>query len=347
MSLPPVFRSNQVILLFILSVVVLYFGKPFFVPLTIAGILAMLFLPFCQWLERKNLSRGLSAFTAVFSFLLLIAGIFMLLGWQISGLAEDMADIQEQGGELISKVKTTISDKLGIPQAQQDAMMKEQQSSGGGKAGALVAGIMSGIMGLLVDTILVLVYMFLFLLLRLHLKKFVLKLVDTGHKKTAEKVMTESAKAAGKYLSGLGLMIVMLWVLYGIGFSIVGVKNGLFFAILCGLLEIVPFVGNITGTGITLIMALAQGGGTNMVIGVLITYGVVQFLQTYVLEPLVVGAQVKLNPLFSILAIVAGELIWGVPGMVVAIPVMGIGEIIFDHVNDLQPFGFLIGEDKK
>jgi predicted PurR-regulated permease PerM len=119
---------------------------------------------------------------------------------------------------------------------------------------------------------------------------------------------------AQKYLGGLGLMIVTLWVMYTIGFTIAGVKNPFFFAILCGLLEIVPFVGNITGTAITVLASVAQGGNMSLIIGILITYGIVQFIQTYLLEPLIVGNEVNINPLFTIAGLVAGELIWGIPG---------------------------------
>jgi predicted PurR-regulated permease PerM len=135
--------------------------------------------------------------------------------------------------------------------------------------------------------------------------------------------------------------------MYAIGFSIAGVKNAFFFAVLCGLLEIVPFIGNITGTALTLSMSLVQGGGMNLVIGILITYIVVQFIQTYIIEPLVVGAEVNINPLFTILGLVAGEMLWGIAGMVLAIPLMGITKVICDHIVPLQPFGYLIGEEKK
>lgn len=140
-------------------------------------------------------------------------------------------------------------------------------------------------------------------------------------------------------------MIVTLWVLYGIGFSIAGVKYALFFAILCGLLEIVPFVGNLTGTSLTIIVSLAQGGNSNIIIGILVVYGIVQFIQTYILEPLIVGAEVNINPLFTILAIVAGETVWGIGGMILAIPLLGIVKIICDHIEPLKPYGFLIGQD--
>jgi predicted PurR-regulated permease PerM len=142
-------------------------------------------------------------------------------------------------------------------------------------------------------------------------------------------------------------MIVGLWIMYSIGFSIVGVKFPVFFAIVCGLLEIVPFVGNLTGNLLTVLMVVLQGGGTGMIVGVLITYATVQFLQTYILEPLVVGAEVNINPLFTIIVLVAGELVWGIPGMVLAIPLLGIVKIICDHIEPLKPYGFLIGQQKK
>ena len=159
--------------------------------------------------------------------------------------------------------------------------------------------------------------------------------------------MHDVRRVAQKYLTGLALMIACLWVMYGIGFSIVGVENAIFFAILCGLLEIVPFVGNLTGVTVTLLMTLAQGGSTSMLIGILVTYSVVQFTQSYILEPMVVGREISINPVFTIMGIVGGELLWGISGMILALPLLGIIKIICDHIEPLKPFGYLIGDDKK
>ena len=71
------------------------------------------------------------------------------------------------------------------------------------------------------------------------------------------------------------------------------------------------------------------------------------FLQTYLLEPLVVGAEVNINPLFTIISLVLGDLIWGIPGMILAIPLLGIVKIVCDHIEPLKPYGFLIGHDRK
>ena len=171
-------------------------------------------------------------------------------------------------------------------------------------------------------------------------------LVPNADVKETEKIISDAGKVSQKYLSGLGMMIAILWLMYGIGFSIVGVESAIFFAILCGLLEIVPFIGNLTGTILTVLMVISQGGSNGMVLGVFITYMFIQFIQTYILEPLVVGSEVNINPLFTILVLVFMEIIWGIPGMIMAIPMLGIVKIICDHIVPLKPFGYLIGKEK-
>lgn len=340
-------KTIQVLFFFFLVFAALHFAKPFLVPFTIAGILSMLFLPLSNRLEGKGVSRGLSIVVCILILVAIIAGIISLVSWQIADMAQDASKMQQHITQSLDKLKQYISNTVGIPPEKQQQMIQQQQQSGGGGASKMVTGIMSGLSGVLVDTVLMLVYIFLLMFFRTHIKKFILMLVPKEEKNNTIKIIGNTTKVARQYVTGLGMMIVILWIMYGIGFSIVGVKNAIFFAILCGILEIVPFVGNIAGTSLTLLMALSQGAGSGMVIGILVTYALVQFIQTYILEPLVVGSEVNINPLFTIVVIVVGELVWGIPGMILAIPLLGIVKVVCDNVETLKPYGFLIGEEKK
>ncbi|MBE7169820.1 MAG: AI-2E family transporter [Williamsia sp.] len=347
MNAKPLSKSVAVLLLFVLSIGSLYIAKEFLVPVALAGILAMLLLPLGKRIETWGLNRGWSSLLSVLVLLLVASGIIALLSFQITDLTEDMTGVQDRLMKMAEQLRAYISNTLGISKDQQKQMLQKQQASASGNVGSVVTAITGSLMNGLVNLVLVLVYIFLLLFLRNRFRQFVLKLVPVDEKKNAETILFESTRVARQYLGGLALMIGCLWVLYGIGFSIVGVKHALFFAVLCGLLEIVPFVGNLTGTGITVLMAITQGGGSSMILGVLATYLLIQFVQTYILEPLVVGSEVNINPFFTILVIVAGELIWGVPGMILALPLAGIMKVVFDRVPSLQPYGYLIGEDKK
>ena len=338
-------KSVKVLLLIFLAFVLLFYGKPFLVPFLIASLLAMLVLPLCARLE-KRMKKGLAILLSVLVLLAALSIIIGVFAWQVSDISGRSAEIQKNITEKANQVREFATNTLGISEQKQQQIIQQQQQSSTGRMSGIITGFFSSFGGFLTNFIIVMVYIFLFLLYRTHLQRFVLKLVPKGEQGNAQSIMHDVRRVSQKYLTGLALMIGCLWVMYGIGFSIVGVENAIFFAILCGLLEIVPFVGNLVGVGITLLMTLAQGGSSNMLIGILVIYGIVQFTQTYLLEPLVVGREISINPVFTIAGIVGGELLWGIPGMILALPLLGIIKIICDHIEPLKPFGYLIGETK-
>jgi len=344
MSLDILKRTALILLILVLGVAVLHFGKGFLVPLVFGALLSTLLYPVARWLMRKGVNKTIAILFSLLLLLSFFAGLFLLLGWQISDLSEDASQIEQQLSERYQQLRDYVAETFGVSKEKQDEMLKEQQNSSSGNVGGFVTGFLSGVGGFLTDTILTLVYIFLFLYFKEHIKRFFIRIAPHGEKDTAEEIVQRCARVTQKYLTGLAIMIVMLWVMYSIGFSIAGVKNPIFFAILCGLLEIIPFIGNITGTTVTVLVSIMQGGGTNVVIGILITYGLIQFVQTYIIEPLVVGSEVNINPLFTIISLVAGEFLWGISGMILAIPLMGVVKIVCDHVPGLQPIGTLVGE---
>lgn len=337
-------KSVQILLLLFLIFGGLYFAREFLIPLTFGGLLATLILPFSRRLERKGIHKGIAIVMCLLGLLLIAGGILALIVWQVSDLATDVSEMQQQISGLIGKIRDFLSTAIGISGEKQKEIIEQQQQSSGV---VQMASMVTGTMGVLVDFVLVTVYAFLFIYFRHRLKKFILMLVPAEEIDRTEKVISQSAKVAYQYLSGLSMMIVMLWIFYSIGFSIAGLKSAVFFAILCGILEIVPFVGNLTGTGIAVLMAVSQGEGSGLIFGVLGTYLFVQFIQSYILEPLVVGAEVNINPLFTIVVLVLGESLWGIAGMILAIPLLGITKILFDNIESLKPYAYLIGGDSK
>lgn len=339
-------RTAALLIVVVLSSIILKYGAPFLIPLAFAALLAMLLIPVCAWLEKKGVNKALSTILSIMVLLAFMAGVVAFISWQVSDLAKDTSELEKQVTQKYGELREYISKELGIPEEKQKEFVEKQQESSGNKMQA-VTGIIGGLGSFLTNLLLVFVYIFLLLYFRGHIKRFVIRIVPDKEERKAIHVVDSLQQVTQKYLTGLSLMIVGLWIMYGIGFTLVGVKNAIFFAVLCGLLEIVPFVGNLVGNLLTIIMSVSQGGDINMVIGILVTYGIVQFIQSYILEPLVVGAEVNINPLFTIVGLVAGELVWGIPGMILAIPLMGVAKIVCDHVDALKPFGELIGEEKK
>ena len=331
------------LLLIILIISSLYFAKEFLIPLSIGAVIATLFLPFCRWIENKKIPRAIAVSICLLIVLVFVSCMIFLFGWQISELAGDFNLIKQSAIEKWVVIQQYIFNHLGIAIEKQSQILFAEQPS--------ISNIMQTVFGsaktIFINFIMVITYFFLLLYYRNHIKKFFIKLTPLNQRDEVNIILNSTVRVSQQYLVGLSKMIFCLWIMYGIGFGILGVNNFIFFAILCGLFEIVPYIGNITGTTLTVLVTAIHGADTPILIGIIVTYGIVQFIQGWFLEPLILGPQVKINPLFTIIALILGELIWGIPGIVLAIPITAVSKIIFDHIEPLKPYGFLIGSIEK
>lgn len=318
----------------------LFFAKGFLIPLCIAGILATLFLPFCKWLEKKKLPKVLAVISCLLVLLITLGAVAVLLSWQISELTNGFSMLSEKVVDLVNRVQRYIFTNFGITAKKQSQLLSVEQLS----ITRIMQLLAGSIVSLLTNFLLVLAYIFLFLYFRVHIRRFILRLIPPTQQTEMSKMLSSITNVSQQYLLGLTKMIVCLWIMYGIGFSIIGVKNALFFASLCGLLEIVPFIGNLTGTTLTVLVALVQGAGLPLAASIIGVYMLVQLIQEWVLSPLILGSQVKINAFTTIVALVLGELIWGIAGVFLAIPLIAMFKIVCDHIESLKPYGFLIGE---
>jgi predicted PurR-regulated permease PerM len=331
---------NKKIILIFLVVSGLYFAQEFLIPLCIGGILATLFLPFCNWMEKKKLPKGIAVFACLLVLLLLFFILISLLGYKISELINDIATLKQKALETVTQLQKYIFNHLNISIDEQFKILKNEQPS----YSNMVQIMIGSVTGFLSSSILLLVYFVFLLYYRNHIKNFLVKLTPKSQQAEMQEIIQKVTSVSQQYLLGLSKMIFLLWLMYGIGFSLIGVENAIFFAVLCGLLEIIPFVGNITGTTLTVLVSAMHGASLELIIWIVIVYGTVQLIQGWILEPLILGPQVKINSLFTIIALVLGQLLWGIPGIILAIPLTAMFKIVCDHIEPLQPYGFLIGE---
>lgn len=137
------------------------------------------------------------------------------------------------------------------------------------------------------------------------------------------------------------ILIGLLAVAYSIGLGITGVSNFVLVSIMAAVLTLIPYLGNIMGFVFAMVFGYLTSGEVGVLIGILVTFAVAQFFESYVLQPYVVGKKVDVHPLVVILAVIVGNTLWGIIGMFLAIPVMAIITIVFLHVPALEPFGYL------
>lgn len=365
--------------LIVVSLTLFFWGiftaKSFLAPLTVAALLTMVVLPVSKWLEKKKISRGLSA---LLSTALLLSFFVMILGvvaWQVKNFTDEWPQIKERIDPKIELLQEFVEDKTGIsPQEQEETIFgsqqsrsdekssnsestteesgqnlssqQQEQSSLSGVDGSTmesIGGYAMSFFGVFGNFILTFIYVFFFLLYRNKFTISVMKMAPDNQQSQTKATISEIILISQNYLSGRLLLILFLAVLYTIGLSVSGIEQAILISVLAAVLSLMPYVGNMLGFGLAVAMVVISGSGLNGVIGVSVTFGVAQFVESYILEPYVVGEKVNINPVFTIIVVVLGGAVWGIIGMLIAIPALGMLKVVFDRIPTLQPIGYLFG----
>jgi predicted PurR-regulated permease PerM len=338
---PDLSQINKILFFTVLTAVVLYFGREFFVLLTFSGFIAMLMTPFSNRLEKRGMSRILSSIISIFIIVAFIAGIIVLLSSQAASLSEDFPQIQETFQGFVAKVEIWINEKLGVS----SDTLKSRASDAMSKAGGFITGMVAGVLSFIGTLMLVLVFSFLFLLHREKYENFVVMLSKEDKKTETRRMISKISKIAQKYLTGRLISIVILGILYLIGFTIIGLKNAALLSGIAALMTFIPYVGPVIGGIIPVFMALVSGS-LNQAFWIVVIMSLAQLFDNYFIEPLVVGGSVNISPFFTIFILILGGVLWGIAGVILFLPLLGIVKIVLENVEGLQPYAYLIGDQK-
>lgn len=338
---------SRVIITGFFFVVSLFYLKDFLVPVLYAMILAMLFVPLCRFLERKKFPRGLAILTCLLVMIVIISSVVLLLYTQLSGLGEDLPLFQQKAWEKFAEIQTFFARIIHVSVEDQTRWLRNNYSNIVSFGTDMVKDLLLGLSGGLEIFLLVLIYAFFFLLLRDRFKGFILRLFMMKDHPEVLKVVNKTEVVTRNYMAGQLKVMAIIGVLNAIGFMIFGVKQAIFLGLLRGLLNIIPYLGAVLGTILPLLSVAVYKEGIIYPIGVVGVVLLTQFLQDNLLVPKIIGSNIRLNPLTTIVAILAGGMLWGLNGMVLFLPMTGIVKIICDNVPGLHPYGYLLGEEKE
>ena len=337
-------RVNLYLLAAILLTVVLYFGKTVIVPVTFAALLAMLMAPICRWLDTKGVNRILSCLSCVLILLVTLLIVLSVTIGEIVMFAQDLPQIEKKANELFQNLQQYVEESANIPSEKQDSFVQKQIQNLGKSAGLYISKILSGLTTTIAGLLLTLAFTFLFLYNKERYETFFLKLYKEEETSKVKGVVQKISTVSQKYLTGRVMSILILFGLYSIGLLIIGIKNAILLGGVAALLTVVPYVGSTLGGVFPFLMALVTEDSVQPAFWVVAMIVFIQAMDNYFIEPNVVGGEVNLSALASIIVIICGGLIWGVSGMILFIPMLAIIKIVCDHVEPLKPYGYILAD---
>jgi predicted PurR-regulated permease PerM len=209
----------------------------------------------------------------------------------------------------------------------------------------LVLGLFSATTSFLASFALIPIYIFFLTLYREKFREFILLIGKADHNEQALNVVRKVSRVSQKYVIGIFMDVAILSVLNSIGFMIIGLPHAILFGVLISMLNIIPYIGVLIGSALPILMALLTFDTFGYAIAVAGVCIVVQFLDNNFITPYVVGSSVSINPFTATVALIASSLIWGIPGMILCIPLVGMAKVVCDNVESLKPYGYLLGEE--
>lgn len=346
-------EGNKRILLYAVSIITGIFflvwglleARSVLAPLITAIILALVILPMAKLME-KCLKRGGASLISTFTLFIISLGFVALLSYQTKVFVDSWPEIKETMKPKIAQLKTFVTSNTFLTESDlptSDSLLFLGGESGEGTQLISMFGRGTGYLGTFLLTF---IYVFFMLNYRHRFRTFLLRLFPDEKGGKVNQIVQESANVVQQYLVGKLILIGLLAIVYSVGLGITGVSNFILVSIVAALFTLIPYLGNIVGFVLAMAFGYLTSGEIGVLIGIVITFTVAQFLESYVLQPYVVGQKVDVHPFFVILAVIVGNALWGIIGMVLAIPVMAIITIVFLHVPALEPFGYLFSDKK-
>ncbi|WP_447640101.1 MULTISPECIES: AI-2E family transporter [Chitinophagaceae] len=333
-------RLLSIVLLLLLA----YEGEGIFKPLAFAGIFALGLSSPCSWLEKRGLNRSWAAAICVLLSLVVIGLVVSFISRQVAGFKEDIPHLKDQFNIAIAQLEKFLHEKYGMQKSEMLDYVKQGQDSLLSNSSSLLGSTVATFTTILLFTVLIPIYTFLMLIYRSQVAAFLRMVFAEKFHERISLIMGNTQNVIRSYVGGLVIEMVIVAAINCIAMSIVGIKYAILLGILAAIMNVIPYIGIFTAMAISGLITLSTNGPSEALVTVLILIGV-HLLDSNILLPKIVGSKVKLNALTTIVVVIIGEHIWGIPGMFLSVPITAILKVIFDDSYSMKHWGILLGEE--
>jgi len=322
----------------------LYIAKSIIIPLVFATIIAIVLHPVVNFFVRLKINRVIAITITLLLTLLVIAALAGLIISQVSRFSESWPILVNKVTTMINE---TISDGADYfdkdPQKIHAWVTKTLGELVNTNTDALKQTLVTVGSGLIV-LFLIPVYIFLVLFYQPLLVEFIHRLFGTSNHSQVSEIISKTKTVIQRYLVGLVIEAIMVAALDTIALLILGIEYALILGILGALLNVIPYIGGLVAVAMPMMVALVTKTSPMFAFYVMAAYYLIQLIDNNYIVPYIVASKVKINALFSIIVVLAGNALWGIPGMFLSIPLLAIVKLICDHIEPLNHWGFLLGD---
>jgi len=316
---------------FVILLLLAYFGKFLFIPLFFSFLIAMFLYPLCSWFERHGLNRLASSILCVFICVLLCSVIIYFVGSQFQRFLKDIPFLKDKLNELLQHLQNWLKQNYDVNEDAQINYVNKYLDAFISAAGFTVTSFIA----ILLFITLSIFFIFYILFYRKSLNDFLLSFFKISYRKRIAEISSMVHQTTVNYVKGLLTEIFILIFLSSITLLILGIKYAILMAFFAGIFNIVPYIGIYTAALLNMLITIASGNGAKS-LEVLLVFLIIHVIDSNLITPIIVGNRIKINPFLTLIAVIAGKLVWGIPGMFLFIPLTAIINIIIEKSSGIQ-----------
>ncbi|MGM0551030.1 MAG: AI-2E family transporter [Bacteroidota bacterium] len=324
---------------------ILVLAKAVLIPIAFAFLIAFILFPIARKFESWGMKEIMSASLAILAILLIIGGGIFLFSKQIIQLSENLINFKAKILNVFTDATLYINENIEfLPQFEKGELFDKIKTWVNESAGKLVSQTFSSTASTIFGLLSSIVFTFLILIYRKGLVRALVRFYPQEHREKAFNMLKAVQQIGQQYLLGMLVVILILGIVNSIGLLIIGLDNPFLFGFLAALLALIPYAGTFLGAAIPILYSFITYDNIWMPITIAIFFWFVQVVESNFLTPKIVGGNLRINALTSILSIIIGASVWGIAGMVVFLPFAAMLRVICEEYEELKPIALLIGD---
>lgn len=329
---------------FFILVSMLYIAQGIIVPIIFSILIAILLQPVVNILRRFKINRVIAIVLALVMILLVIVAFGAFMFSQASRFSESWPLLVDKFTLIINDTTLWASEYFDINPRNIHNWIIKTKGELFNTSGAAIGQTLLTVGNAIVILFLIPLYVFLILFYQPLLLDFIHKLFAEGHQSKVSEIVTQTKTVVQRYLFGLVIETALVATLNSVALLILGIDYAILLGIIGAILNLIPYIGGLVAVALPMMIAIVTKSTAWYAVYVLAAYYFIQLVDNNYIVPKIVASKVKINALFSIIVVLAGNALWGIPGMFLAIPILAIIKLIFDHIESLKPWGFLLGD---
>lgn len=310
------------------------------VPFAFAGLISILLNPIYNRFQKWKFNKIIAIVLTILIAVLIVAGVMFFLSSQIVQFGDMIPQLEKKTMKLIGNLQVWLSSTFGISTEKQMSMLDEAINNSKTYVGKTV----NTVFGIISYFVLIPLYVFLLLFYKPLILNFIFEVFDEDNSLQVAEILKETKGAVQSYIVGLMIETTIVATLNSIALLILGVQYALLLGVIGALLNLIPYIGGIIAIALPVLISFITKDGYTTPLLIIGAYTVIQFLDNNIIVPRVVSSKVSVNALVSILVVLLGGTLWGVSGMFLSIPFVAVLKIIFDRIDELKPWGKLLGD---